>query len=237
MKKELSELDCTAGELLLIDKPYGWSSFAVVAQIKKWTKAKIGHAGTLDPLASGLVICCTGKWTKKLTALIGCKKEYTGIIYLGATTPTYDRESLPENQQDISALSLEKINATTALFTGDILQYPPIHSAIKQEGKPIYELARKGEEVIVKSRAVTIETFDITKIALPEVHFRVVCSSGTYIRSLAHDFGAALGCGGYLHTLRRTQIGDYRIEDAYTIEEMASYFGSQMNARIVLPKG
>ncbi len=236
MKKSLEDLQVLEGEMLLIDKPYGWTSFGVVTQVKKWTKAKIGHAGTLDPLASGLVICCTGKMTKKLTELLGLKKEYTGIIHLGATTPTYDLESVPENPKDCNHLTTELIEEARRTFCGEIEQFPPIHSAIKQEGKPIYELARKGKEVIMKSRKVQIEEFEITEIKLPEIHFRIVCSSGTYIRSLAHDFGAALGCGGYLQALRRTAIGEHRIEDAYTMEEMSAYYGSMMNARIILPK-
>jgi len=236
MKKDLSALNHTEGETLLIDKPYGWTSFAVVAQLKKWTKAKIGHAGTLDPLASGLVICCTGKSTKKLTALLGLKKEYTGIIRLGAVTPTYDLESLPEQEKEFSHISKEQIEAVRQSFLGEIEQVPPIHSAIKQDGKPVYELARKGKEVVLKSRKVTIEAFDLTRVHLPELHFRIVCSSGTYIRTLANDFGAALGCGSFLQSLRRTAIGDYRIEEAYTIPEMGTFYGTVMNARIIHPK-
>lgn len=235
MKKALHQFEFTEGEMILIDKPYGWSSFGIVAQLKKWTKAKIGHAGTLDPLASGLVICCTGKFTKKLTELIGLKKEYTGIIHLGETTPTYDLESVPENKKEIAHLTEQKIRETILQFTGNILQYPPIHSAIKQGGKPIYELARQGMEVVVKSRAVTIYNFEITKLELPEIHFKIECSSGTYIRSMAHDLGEALGCGGYLQALRRTKIGDYCIENSYTIDEMTAHFGTAMNARIILP--
>lgn len=236
MKKSLKDLQVLEGEMLLIDKPYGWTSFGVVTQIKKWTKAKIGHAGTLDPLASGLVICCTGKMTKKLTELLGLKKEYTGIIHLGATTPTYDLESVTENPKDCNHLTMEQIEEVRKTFCGEIEQFPPIHSAIKQEGKPVYELARKGKEVTMKSRKVLIEEFEITEARLPEIHFRVVCGSGTYIRSLAHDFGAALGCGGYLQALRRTAIGEYRIEDAYTMEEMGAHYGSMMNARIIMAK-
>jgi tRNA pseudouridine55 synthase len=236
MKKSLTELNHTEGETLLIDKPYGWTSFAVVAQLKKWTKAKIGHAGTLDPLATGLVICCTGKSTKKLTALLGLKKEYTGIIRIGAVTPTYDLESMPQDEKDFSNITPEQIEETRQGFLGEIVQLPPIHSAIKQEGKPVYELAREGKEVIMKSRQVTIEEFELTKIALPEIHFRIVCTSGTYIRSIANDFGARLGCGGFLQALRRTAIGEHRIEDAYTIPEMGALYGSIMNAKIIVPK-
>jgi tRNA pseudouridine55 synthase len=236
MKKNLDEMNFAEGEMILIDKPYGWTSFAVVAQLKKWTKAKIGHAGTLDPLASGLVICCTGKFTKKLTALIGLKKEYTGIIHLGATTPTYDLESAPENKKDISAITQDEIESVRKTFLGEIEQLPPIHSAIKQDGTPVYELARKGKEVTMKTRRVTIEEFELTQIALPELHFRIVCSSGTYIRSIAFDFGDRLGCGSFLQSLRRTAIGEHRIEDSYTIEEMGVHYGSIMNAKIIVPK-
>lgn len=236
MKKPLHELNHLDGETLLIDKPYGWSSFAVVAQLKKWTKAKIGHAGTLDPLATGLVICCTGKSTKKLTALLGLKKEYTGIIHIGATTPTYDLESMPTDEKDYTHVTPELIEKTRLLFLGEIEQFPPIHSAIKQEGKPVYELARQGKEVIMKSRKVTIEEFEITKVSLPEIHFRIACTTGTYIRSIANDFGTQLGCGAFLQALRRTAIGEHRIEDAYSIPEMGEHYGSVMNAKIIVPK-
>jgi tRNA pseudouridine55 synthase len=236
MKAELGSVDFLNGCMILVDKPYGWTSFAVVAQLKKWTMAKIGHAGTLDPLASGLMICCTGSWTKKLTGLLGLPKQYTGIIQLGATTPTYDLESLPENQQDITAISQSQVIALLNSFTGIITQTPPIHSAVKQEGKPVYELARQGKDVVMKSRQVTISQFELIKLEHGELHFLVDCSSGTYIRTLANDVGKALGCGAYLKMLRRTAIGEHRIEDAYTIDEMALHFGSRMNARIIEPK-
>lgn len=236
VKKNLSDCQFVEGEMLLIDKPYGWTSFAVVAQIKRWTHAKIGHAGTLDPLASGLVICCTGKKTKTLGGLLGLPKEYTGIIRLGATTPTFDLESEPVPSGIVALPNEAAIRAQAVAMTGLIEQFPPIHSALKQDGKPLYKMARKGEEVIVKSRTVTIEAFDITAINGPEVHFRIACSSGTYIRSMANDFGAALGCGGFLQALCRTKIGEYRLEDAYTIDEMAAYYGSKMNARMMVPK-
>ncbi|MBU3676909.1 MAG: tRNA pseudouridine(55) synthase TruB [Chitinophagaceae bacterium] len=222
--------------MLLIDKPYGWTSFAVVAQLKRWTKAKIGHAGTLDPLASGLMICCTGKKTKLLGNLLGLPKEYTGIIRLGATTPTYDLESEPV-PSGVSTLPNEAaIRAQAVAMTGELTQFPPIHSALKQDGKPLYELARKGVDITVKLRTVQISAFDITAIQGPEVHFRITCSSGTYIRSMANDFGAALGCGGFLQALCRTAIGEYRLEEAYTIDEMAAHYGSKFNAKIIVPK-
>jgi len=235
-KQALEQIPFLEGATLLIDKPYGWTSFAVVAQLKKWTRAKIGHAGTLDPLASGLVICCTGKSTKTLGQLMGMDKEYTGIIRLGATTPTYDLESVPENIQTALHYQEEELLAVRDTFLGQIEQLPPIHSAIKQDGKPIYEKARKGEEIVVKKRQVMIHSFELEKINLPEIHFRIRCSSGTYIRSMAHDFGQKLGSGAFLQALRRTAIGDYSIESAYTIEEMGQHFGSMMNARIIRPK-
>lgn len=235
-KQALEQIPFLEGATLLIDKPYGWTSFAVVAQLKKWTRAKIGHAGTLDPLASGLVICCTGKSTKTLGQLMGMDKEYTGIIRLGATTPTYDLESVPENIQTALHYQEEELLAVRDTFLGQIEQLPPIHSAIKQDGKPIYEKARKGEEIVVKKRQVMIHSFELEKINLPEIHFRIRCSSGTYIRSMAHDFGQKLGSGAFLQALRRTAIGDYSIESAYTIEEMGQHFGFMMNARIIHPK-
>ena len=236
MKIEISALNFNEGAMLLLDKPYGWTSFGLVTQLKKWTKAKIGHAGTLDPLADGLMICCTGKFTKKLTELIGQDKEYTGIIHLGEITPTYDLESFPENEKDISAITEESIHQILPQFIGSIQQFPPIHSAIKQGGKPVYELARKGEEVILKPRDVIIYTFEIEQCKLPDLYFRIHCSSGTYIRSIAHDLGQALGCGAYLKRLTRTAIGEHRLENAYSVDELSAFFGSRMNAKIIQPK-
>ena len=207
------------GAVLLIDKPLRWTSFDALNKLRRLMKAKIGHCGTLDPLATGLLICCTGKMTKRITEYQKQQKEYTGIIHLGATTPTYDLESEPENLKPIDGLTEEQIREATKAFTGDIMQIPPAHSAIKKDGKRVYELAREGKEVKLDPRPVTIMTFELTKIALPEVHFRVQCSTGTYIRSLANDFGAALGCGGYLQELRRTKIGDYTVDNALTVEQ------------------
>lgn len=208
------------GTVILIDKPLRWTSFDALNKLRWLVKMKkIGHCGTLDPLATGLLICCTGKMTKKITEYQKQEKEYTGIIHLGAVTPTYDLESEPEQQKPFEQLTEEEIQAATAPFTGDILQIPPAHSAIKKDGKRVYELAREGIEVKLDPRPVNIKVFEITKIALPEVHFRVVCSTGTYIRSLANDFGAALGCGGYLQELRRTKIGEYSVDDALTVEQ------------------
>ncbi len=236
MKKKIEDMHFDEGELLLINKPYGWSSFGVVAQFKKWTKAKIGHAGTLDPLAEGLMICCTGKWTKKLTGLIGCDKEYTGIIRLGETTATYDLESYPEHATSVDHLTLEMIAEKIKDFTGSIIQYPPIHSAVKQDGKPVYELARLGKKVTIQPRQVVVMNFEITNLNLPDLHFKINCSSGTYIRSLANDLGSALGVGGYLKKLVRTKIGEYHLEDALQIPELTEYFGSSMKVRVIEPK-
>ncbi|MBV7533598.1 tRNA pseudouridine(55) synthase TruB [Chitinophaga sp. sic0106] len=208
------------GAVILINKPLTWTSFDVVRKIRNTTKAKVGHAGTLDPLATGLLICCTGKMTKKINEYQAQEKEYTGTFTLGATTPTFDLESAPENPQDTSHLTEAAILAATQPFLGEIMQLPPIHSAIKQNGKPIYHLARQGVEVKVEPRKVTIKEFEITKIEMPVVYFRVVCSTGTYIRSLANDFGAELGVGGYMSSLCRTRIGEFKLEDA---EEMNDF--------------
>ncbi|HMN32062.1 MAG TPA: tRNA pseudouridine(55) synthase TruB [Chitinophagaceae bacterium] len=232
----LTREEIKEGATLLLDKPYGWTSFGLITQIKRWTKSKIGHAGTLDPLASGLMICCTGKFTKKLTGFIGLPKEYTGIITIGHTTDTYDLESFPQNNIPISHVSNKLIFDTAQKFTGEIEQFPPIHSAIKKEGTPVYKLARKGEPVEMKSRKSIIAVFEITKINLPDIYFKVSCSSGTYIRSLANDFGKELGTGAYLKSLRRTKIGDFKIEDALSIEELSNEFGALMNVRIIQPK-
>lgn len=214
---------------MLIDKPLEWTSFDAVRKIRNLVKTKkVGHAGTLDPLATGLLIICTGKFTKKINEYMAREKEYTGTITLGAVTPTFDLESEPQLHKDISGLSDESIRKATAIFTGPILQVPPIHSAIKINGKRVYELARKGIEVQMEPRAVTISVFEITSIEMPVVHFRVVCSTGTYIRSLANDFGAALGCGGYLSSLRRTRIGEFRVEDAYTMESVEEMIGKTL---------
>ncbi len=209
------------GQAILLDKPLHWTSFDAIRKLRRLTGVnKIGHAGTLDPLATGLLIICTGSFTKKINEYMAQKKEYTGIITLGASTPTYDLESTPENFKDFSGLTEAQIIAATEQFTGEILQIPPIHSAIKQGGKPVYLAARKGEDVKLEPRKITIETFAIEKIALPNIHFRVTCSTGTYIRSLANDYGAALGVGGHLSQLRRTKIGDYDVSEATTMEAL-----------------
>jgi len=206
---------------LLIDKPLHWTSFDVVRKIRGLIKIKkVGHAGTLDPLATGLLIVCTGKFTKKINEYMAQEKEYTGTITLGAVTPTFDLESEPVNVKPFEHLATAEIIRATESFKGDILQMPPIHSAIKQQGKPVYEMARKGVDVILEPRKVCIYAFEITAVALPVVHFRVVCSTGTYIRSLANDFGEALGCGGYLSKLCRTRIGAFELKDAYDMQTL-----------------
>ena len=213
------------GQVLLIDKPLEWSSFQVVNKLRwlirkeyKIKKIKVGHAGTLDPLASGLLIICTGKETKNITTYQAQEKEYTGTITLGATTPSYDLETEVDKTFPLDDLTEDLIRNTTAQFTGEIQQKPPIFSAIKKDGKRLYELARAGETIEIKSRTVTIHDFEITRIELPEIDFKISCSKGTYIRSIAHDFGAALNNGGHLSALRRTAIGNYRVENAMSIE-------------------
>jgi tRNA pseudouridine55 synthase len=204
------------GGVILVDKPYKWTSFDAVNHIKISLRAKIGHCGTLDPLATGLLICCSGEMTKQISQYQQLPKEYTGIIHLGATTATYDKESEPENILPFEHVTEQQINDAVAKLTGEIMQVPPIHSAIKRDGKRSYDLARAGVEVILEARPVTISEFELTSVSLPEVHFRVVCSTGTYIRSLANDFGQLLGCGGYLQELRRTKIGNFDVKDALT---------------------
>ncbi|MBD0276986.1 MAG: tRNA pseudouridine(55) synthase TruB [Flavisolibacter sp.] len=209
------------GQVLLINKPLHWTSFDAVRKVRHLTKTKkVGHAGTLDPLATGLLIICTGKFTKKIHEYMAQEKEYTGTITLGAVTPTYDLESKPEQFQPFEAITPQQIKDATKPFIGEIQQVPPIHSAIKKEGKRVYELARKGVDVKLEPRTVIISVFEIIDIALPVVQFRVVCSTGTYIRSLANDFGAYLGCGGYLSSLCRTRIGSFLLQDAITIEQL-----------------
>jgi tRNA pseudouridine55 synthase len=209
------------GQVLLIDKPIEWTSFDVVQKLRNIIRIKkIGHAGTLDPLATGLLIICTGKFTKRINEFMAQEKEYTGTFTLGATTPTYDLESEPGNFKPTDHLTEEQIRAATSSFIGPIQQVPPAHSAIKIGGKRVYELARAGKEVKLEPRSVTIHAFEIVDIQLPVIHFRVVCSTGTYIRSLANDFGAALGCGGYMSSLCRTRIGEFLLKDAQTIEDI-----------------
>lgn len=215
------------GGVILVDKPYEWTSFDAVNKLKKLLKVKIGHAGTLDPLATGLLICCTGSFTKKIVEYQKLPKEYTGIFHLGEVTPTYDLESQPGPFGEYEAITEQQIKDATQQFTGDIMQMPPIHSAIKKEGKRAYEYARAGKEIQLEPRPVQITEFEITAIRLPEVHFRVACSTGTYIRSLAHDFGQALGCGAYLQELRRTKIGEFNVDDAFTPAELIAHWKAE----------
>lgn len=208
------------GRVLLINKPLEWTSFDAVRKIRNLIRIKkVGHAGTLDPLATGLLIICTGKFTKKINEYMAQEKEYTGTFILGAVTPTYDLESEPVNFRPVNDIAEELIKQTTSQFTGEIMQVPPAHSAIKVDGKRVYELARKGQEVKLEPRRITIKEFEIVKIEMPVVYFRVVCSTGTYIRSLANDFGASLGCGAYLGSLCRTRIGTFTINEAMTITD------------------
>jgi len=214
--------DYQNGQVVLIDKPLNWTSFQAVNKIKYALinkvglpkKFKIGHAGTLDPLASGLLLVCTGKFTKIISELQGQAKEYTGTFYLGATTPSYDLESEIDENFPISHIDESLIYETVKQFLGEINQKPPIYSAIKKDGVRLYEHARAGETVEIAFRKTTIHEFEITRIALPEIDFRVVCSKGTYIRSLAFDFGKALNSGAHLTALRRTKIGNYHVENA-----------------------
>lgn len=208
------------GQVILINKPLHWTSFDVVRKIRNLVKIKkVGHAGTLDPLATGLLIVCTGKFTKKINEYMAREKEYTGTITVGSITPTYDLESEPENFKNYYHLTKEQITDAAHRFTGNTLQTPPIHSAIKQNGKRVYELARKGIDVKLEPRNILISAFDVIDVNLPVITFRVVCSTGTYIRSLANDVGMALGTGGYLSSLCRTRIGEFMVQDALTITQ------------------
>lgn len=207
--------------VLLINKPLEWTSFDVVNKLRNKLKLKkIGHCGTLDPLATGLLILCTGKMTKRISEFQDLEKEYTGTFVLGATTPSHDLETQVTPVSGYSDPDPNEISHTAQTFVGMIQQVPPGHSAIKKGGKRAYEMARKGTEVVLEPRTVEIKVFEITGIELPRVHFRIVCSKGTYIRSIARDFGQALGTGAYLASLCRTRIGPHRLEDALEIEEV-----------------
>ena len=219
--------DYLEGQILLIDKPLKWSSFQAVNKLKYILKRKydlpkkfkIGHAGTLDPLATGLLIICTGKFTKRITEIQGQAKEYSGTFTVGATTPSYDLETEIDATFATEHITARLIDETLKQFIGEIDQKPPIFSAIKKDGKRLYEHARAGEEVEIASRKTTVHEFEITRIELPEIDFRIVCSKGTYIRSLAFDFGKALNSGAYLSLLRRTKIGDYSVDDGIAPED------------------
>ncbi len=214
------------GKVVLIDKPLQWSSFQAVNKVK-WAlkkhlalkKIKVGHAGTLDPLATGLLIVCTGKFTKRISELQGMPKEYTGTFMIGSTTPSFDLETEVNATFPTEHITEALIHETVKQFLGEIDQQPPVFSAIKKDGKRLYEHARAGEEVEIAFRKTTIHEFEITRIALPEIDFRVVCSKGTYIRSLANDFGKALNSGGHLTVLRRTKIGDFDVVNAISPQD------------------
>lgn len=226
--------DYLSGEVLLIDKPLNWTSFQVVNKLRweirqafKIKKIKVGHAGTLDPLATGLLVICTGKMTKQIDTFQGQIKEYTGTLVLGSTTPSYDLESEINETFETDHISEELIRKTTEPFIGETQQFPPVFSALKKDGKRLYEFARAGEHVDIPSRTVNISEFEITQIDGLNVNFRVVCSKGTYIRSLAHDFGKALKSGAHLSVLRRTKIGDFDVNNASSIEEFIKNLSSE----------
>lgn len=228
--KDPQNLDYLAGQVLMIDKPVNWTSFNVVSRVRRLTKVKkVGHAGTLDPLATGLLIVCTGKKTKEISEYQAQRKKYTGIITLGKSSPSMDlateitEKVLPED------LSEEIILSTRNKFLGNIEQIPPMFSALKHKGKALYKLARAGKEVERAPRQVEIFSFDITKVELPDIHFEIACSKGTYIRVIADDFGKELGCGGILSLLRRTEIGDYKVEDACDLEDLTTKFNLVQN--------
>lgn len=206
------------GQLLLIDKPIEWTSFDVVNKLRRVLGIrKIGHAGTLDPLATGLLIICTGKMTKKIDSYQGLEKEYTGTMILGQTTPSHDLETEPSEPIDLNGLTHDLLAAAARQLTGILDQIPPLHSAVKIDGKRAYKFARKGVEKKLEPRKIEVRVFELTRVALPEIDFRIVCSKGTYIRSLARDFGEITGKGAYLSALRRTRIGEFKVEDAQTI--------------------
>lgn len=226
------------GQMLLIDKPLHWTSFQVVNKLRWVIKQhygikniKVGHAGTLDPLATGLLILCTGKFTKKIETYQAQQKEYTGTITLGGTTPSYDLETEIDEIFPTDHINEEMIYEATKKFLGEIDQKPPIFSAIKKEGKRLYELAREGKTTEIKSRKITISEFEITKIELPNVEFRVACSKGTYIRSLAYDFGKELNSGSHLSALRRTKIGDFTVANAITVAQFLENFGLELDVK------
>lgn len=234
--KEFTLEEFKTGEILLFDKPLNWTSFQVVNKVR-WLirkrchikKIKVGHAGTLDPLATGLLIICTGKFTKRIPELQGQIKEYTGTITLGSTTPSYDLETEIDQNFPTEHISEELLEETRKKFIGEIEQTPPVFSALKKDGKRLYEYAREGKEIEVKSRKVKISEFEIDTENFPEIGFRVVCSKGTYIRSLAHEFGQALNSGAHLSELRRTGIGEYAVDDAMDIEYFENLLPSREN--------
>lgn len=227
------------GEVLLLNKPLNWTSFDVVNKLryaltkKIGRRIKVGHAGTLDPLATGLLIICTGKMTKRIDEYQGMDKEYTGTICLGATTPTYDSEMEPDAYYPTDHITAELLTDAVTKLSGVIEQMPPVYSAIKIDGKTAYAEARKGNEIEMKTRTVEIKEFELTRTEMPETDFRVLCSKGTYIRSLAYDFGKAVNSGAYLKSLCRTRIGHFDLKDAVTIEQMLAIIAA---TEIILPE-
>ncbi len=220
------ENDLGEGAVMLINKPLGWTSFDAVAKIrsslfrKYGKRLKVGHAGTLDPLATGLLIICTGAYTKKISEFQDMEKEYEAVLKFGATRPSFDKETEIDATFPYSHITAEMLDRAARQFTGEIEQIPPVYSAIKIDGKRAYESARQGKEIEMQKRKITINLFEITRVELPDVHIRVICSKGTYIRSLARDFGAALNSGAYLESLKRTRIGSYNLKDALNVESI-----------------
>jgi len=213
--------DFETGEILLVNKPLTWTSFVVVKKVRNILKVKkIGHAGTLDPLAEGLLILCTGKFTKKIEEIQAQEKEYTGHFTVGQTTPSFDLETEVDATKDYTYLTPEQVRETASSFIGQINQIPPLYSAVKINGERAYTVARRGDTAEIKAKPIHIKTFEITQIDLPIVAFKVICSKGTYIRSLARDFGIALGCGSHLSKLVRTRIGEYKLDQALTMEDI-----------------
>jgi tRNA pseudouridine55 synthase len=228
--KDPQNLDYLAGQVILIDKPVDWTSFNVVSRVRRLTKVKkVGHAGTLDPLATGLLIVCTGKKTKEISEYQAQRKKYTGIITLGKSSPSMDLATEVIENDLPDDLNEEKILSARNKFLGNIEQIPPMFSALKHKGKALYKLARAGKEVERAPRQLEIFSFDITKIELPDIHFEIACSKGTYIRVIADDFGKELGCGGILSLLRRTEIGEYKVDDAFDIDELTTKFNEVQN--------
>lgn len=231
---ENPKLDPEAGNIILVDKPSEWTSFDVVNKIRfplrRWSgkkKFKVGHAGTLDPFATGLLLICIGKMTKQISAYMGLSKSYAGIFRLGETTPSYDTETEINEERDISHLDVNEVKVAASAFVGDIKQKPPMFSAVKKDGQRLYELARKGEEVEVEARNIHISEFSLTKFNLPEVHFHLSCSKGTYVRSLARDLGENLEVGAHLSSLRRESIGEFKLSEAWELDKLVEFLNSQ----------
>ena len=232
--KDPQNLDYLAGQVILIDKPVNWTSFNVVSRVRRLIKVKkVGHAGTLDPLATGLLIVCTGKKTKEISEYQAQRKKYTGVITLGKSSPSMDLATEITETVLPDDLNNEKILSVRNKFLGNIEQVPPMFSALKHKGKALYKLARAGREVERAPRQVEIFSFDITKIELPDIQFEIICSKGTYIRVIADDFGKELGCGGILSLLRRTEIGDYKVDDAFNLDEFTSKFNAVQNQQSI----